>query len=86
MNNRERLVAELMRKYGLTRNEAEGFLDREKVRDFDPPTKDKSIQVDLATLGTLALTAFVFGLGLYELLRGVKRKSKKKEKPEEWLV
>ena len=86
-----------MRRFGLTREEAEGLLNFEASQNQKTPQPKPSVIVeehkdakdpnDTAFWGVVALLAGFAGLALADwLLKQLSRKKRRKEEIEEWLV
>lgn len=92
---RERQIRYLMRKFGLTRGEAEavlnlddGSVDAGKLREKSPIIQEEiKRQDDPVIFEALLMLAFLAGIALADwLLRLISKRRKKREEPEEWLV
>jgi len=97
MLSRERQIRYLMRRFGLTREEAEGLLNFEANQSQKTPQLKPSVIVeerkevknpdDSAFWGVVALLAGFAGLALADwFLKQLSRKKRRREEVEEWLV
>lgn len=94
MYNREGQIRYLMRRFGLTREEAEGMLNFDNRQEVKPKPsviveerKDEGDPDNAVFWGVVALLAGFAGLALADwLLKMLSRKKRKQEETEEWLV
>jgi len=97
MLSRERQIQYLMRRFGLTREEAEGLLNFEASQSQKAPQPKPSVIVEerkgdkdpenAVFWGVVALLAGFAGLALADwLLKQLSRKKRRKGEVEEWLV
>lgn len=92
--DRERQISYLMRKFGLTREEAEGVLnmdcgsvDAEKLREKAPLiVEEMKKDPDPIILSALLMLAGFAGLALADWILKRLSKKRKMEEREEWLV